>query len=148
MTSEPDSLHPRLESLLAYWFVKSAGRKMPSRAGMPLKDWERWHRNLALFEVVQYGALRLYECRLSAADLFERFGCEATGLSVDALKPSIRFELRADLEAAFLRKAPVFARRRLWSGTSLLIFCDLVLPLSEKGETVDSLLFASYPATE
>lgn len=148
MTGASQHLHPKLESLLAHWFVKCAGRRMPSRIDLPLREWERWHRNLALFEVIQYGALRLYECRLSAADLMQRFGCEATGPSVDALDASIRYELRGNFESAVLRKAPVIGRMRLWSGASIVIFSDLILPLSENGESVDTLLMGSYPAME
>ncbi len=144
MSAAPD-LHPKLESLLAYWFVKCAGRKMPRRADVPLREWDRWHRNLALFDVIQYGALRLYECRLSAADLEQRLGCEATGLPIDALNPDVRTDLRAGFESAWERKAPVIAQARIASGNSVIHYAELILPLSDNDVTIDGMLLGSYP---
>jgi hypothetical protein len=139
-------LHPELESLLAFWFVKCAGRKMPARRDLPLAEWERWHRNLALFEVIQYGALRIYECRLSAADLGARFACEATGLALDDLQPDVRAELRAGFENACEKKAPVIVAARVLTGSAIVNWSELILPLSDNDARVDALLFASYPA--
>jgi hypothetical protein len=144
VSSGSPGLHPQLESLLAYWFVKCSGRKMPSRTDVPLREWERWHRNLALFDVIQYGALRIYECRLSAADLLPRLGCEATGLSIDELAPDVRAELRANFERAWEKKAPVMAQARVLSGAAIVRYSDLILPLSDNGASVDGFLLGSY----
>jgi hypothetical protein len=136
-------LHPELESLLAYWFVKCDGRKFPSRAC--LDERTRWARNLALFDVMQYGALRIYECRSSAEDLAPRLGGAPIGLATDELAPEIRAELRACFEQAWERKAPHIAQGRALKGGRIARYSDLVLPLSENGKNIDGMLLASYP---
>jgi hypothetical protein len=136
-------LHPRLESLLAHWFVKCDGRRMPRRRDLPVEDWEPWHRNLALFEVMQYGALRIFECRLSGIDLKERFGGEATGLSIDDLASAVRTDLRANLERACASAAPVIARAHV--AVTDTVHSELILPLCDRGSTVTALLLGSYP---
>jgi hypothetical protein len=136
----PSALHPSLESLLAYWFVKCGGRRMPRRQDLPARDWEPWHRNLALFEVMQYGALRIFECRLSGGDLARRFGCDASGLSIDDLAVTVRTELRANLERACTTGAPVIAR----AAAGGMTYSELVLPLCDAGAAVTALLLGSY----
>ena len=136
-------LHPELESLLAYWFVKCGGRKFPMRAS--LDDRTRWERNLALFDVLQYGALRVYECRASAEDLAPRLGRAPIGLSTDELAPEIRAELRASFEQAWARKAPHIAQARAPKGGRIVRYSDLVLPLSENGMNIDGMMLGSYP---
>jgi hypothetical protein len=135
------ALHPKLESLLAYWFVKCDGRRMPRRSDLPVGDWEPWHRNLALFEVMQYGALRIFECRLSGSDLVRRFGQEATGLSIDDLAVGVRTELRANLERACTTAAPVIVRPIAGSDG---VYSELILPLCDRGAAVTSVLLGSY----
>jgi hypothetical protein len=133
-------LHPELESLLAFWFVKCGARKFPSRAALDGK--QRWAGNLALFDVLQYGALRVYECRSCAGALAARLGPAPTGLSTDELAPEIRAELRAGFEQAWLRAAPHIAQARGIDGAN---YSDLVLPLSENGKNIDGMLLGSYP---
>ena len=140
-SAAPDALHPRLESLLAYWFVKRDKRRMPRRRDLPVGDWEPWHRNLALFEVMQYGSLRIFECRLSGSDLVGRFGREASGLSIDDLAGSVRTEQRANLERACATAAPVIVR----AATANAIHSELILPLCDRGSAVTALLLGSYP---
>jgi len=138
----PNALHPRLESLLAYWFVKCDGRRMPSRRDLPIEEWEPWHRNLALFEVMQYGSLRIFECRLSGSDLAGRFGREASGLSIDDLADEVRTDLRANLERACATVAPAIAQAR--NATTNAVHSDLILPLCDRGCAVTALLLGSY----
>ena len=140
-SAAPNALHPRLESLLAYWFAKCGTRRMPRRSDFPVGDWEPWHRNLALFEVMQYGALRIFECRLSGSDLVRRFGCEASGLSIDDLAGDVRAELRTNLEHACAAAAPVIAR----TAAADTIHSELILPLCDRGTAVTALLLGSYP---
>jgi hypothetical protein len=140
-SAAPHALHPRLESLLAYWFVKCDGRRMPRRRDLPVEEWEPWHRNLALFEVMQYGSLRIFECRLSGSDLVGRFGREASGLSIDDLAGGVRTEVRANLERACATAAPVIVR----AATGYTIHSELILPLCDRGFAVTALLLGSYP---
>jgi hypothetical protein len=132
-------LHPELESLLAYWFVRRGEGKFPSRTGVG--DRERWARHLALFDVLQYGALRIYECRSSAGGLAERLGKSPIGLSTDELAPEIRAGLRGGFEQAWARKAPHIGQAVAYN----VRYSDLVLPLSENGLHIDGMLLASYP---
>lgn len=138
-------LHPELESLLGYWFVKCGGRKMPPRSEMPLREWERWHRNLALFGVIQYGALRVYECRMASCDLVTRLGGDITGLSLDEMDQEARASLRVNFESAWEKRAPVLGKTRMMSGSGIVTYSDLILPLSENGRSADAILLGSYP---
>lgn len=139
------SLDERLESLLAYWFVKCAGRPMPARRDLNTGEWERWHANIALFDIIRYGALRIHECRLSASGLLGRLGREATGLSIDQLAPEIRIALRTNFENACERRAPVIAEARVMIAGRGALYSDLILPLSADGHNVDAILLGSYP---
>jgi len=141
-SAAPNALHPRLEPLLAYWFVKCDGRRMPRRRDLPAQDWEPWHRNLALFEVMQYGSLRIFECRLSGADLMGRFGREASGLAIDDLAVPVRTELRASLERACTTAAPVIACGH--GAADGAAYSELILPLCDRGSAVTALLLGSY----
>jgi hypothetical protein len=138
-------LDERLEPLLAYWFVKCAGRPMPARGDLHADEWERWHGNIALFDVIRYGALRIHECRLSASGLLGRLGREATGLSIDQLATEIRIALRTSFENACERRAPVIAESRVMIAGRGALYSDLILPLSADGHNVDAILLGSYP---
>ncbi|HEY2071130.1 MAG TPA: PAS domain-containing protein [Rhizomicrobium sp.] len=140
----PD-LHPELESLLAYWFVKRAARTMPARSEMPPGEWERWHRNLALFGVIQYGALRVYECRMASPALAARLGGDVTGLSLDEMDADVRTSLRVNFESAWEKRAPVLGRTRMMVGAEAVTYSDLILPLSDNGRSADLILLGSYP---
>jgi len=109
-----------------------------------LGDTARWQRNLALFDVVQYGSLRVYECRSSAQGLTARLGRDPIGLSTDELPPEIRTELRAGFEQAWERRAPHIAQARVPKDGRIVRYTDLMLPLSENGKHIDGMLFASY----
>jgi len=136
--------HPELEALRALWASKCGAGAMPPRAALDMAALARWRAHAASAEVEHEGGG--FRMGWVGEWLAEHHGApRAVGGGQD-LSREIGAALSADLERASALKAPVFTLR---AGTSATgddtQYSQLVLPLSDDGDTVVALLVATYP---
>lgn len=136
--------HPELDALRALWASKCGARAMPPRAALDMPGLARWRAHAATAEVEHGGGG--FRMGWVGEWLAEHHGAAGGALSGEDLSREIGAALSADLERASALKAPVFTLR---AGTSAMgddtQYSQLVLPLSDDGDTVVALLVATYP---
>ena len=137
------SLPPPLEALLSYWLQKCAGRSMPARDDLPVRELGPWLGHLALIET---GGDQIV--RLCGTNLIRRFGREATGAGVDELAFDIAQQLRAILRATAKAMAPVIAISHVPLGRTVFSYGEVALPLTGEGGRLATVLLGSYPIGE
>jgi len=136
--------HPELDALRELWASKCGTRAMPPRAALDMAAIARWRTHAASVEVEHdAGGFRI---GWVGGWLAEHHGAPSGALGGEDRSREIGAALSADLERASALKAPVFTLR---AGTSATggdtQYSQLVLPLSDDGDTVVALLVATYP---
>ncbi len=136
--------HPELDALRALWASKCGARAMPPRAALDVAALARWRTHAALVEVENDGGG--FRMGWVGEWLAERHGAPRGAYGGQDLSREIGAALSADLERASALKAPVFTLRAgtLATGGETQ-YSQLVLPLSDDGDTVVGLLVATYP---
>ena len=137
--------HPELDDLCALWTAKCGGRMMPARGDIDLLELGHWLGHLAWVDVVDGTGFRY---RVVGDWLAERYGARAHPRWPEELGGETGRVARSDMEKACAYKAPVFVLRPSAPASSCAQYAELVLPLSEDGETVDALLVAAYPLSK
>ena len=136
--------HPELDALRALWASKCGARAMPPRAALDMAALARWRTHAASAEVEHEGGG--FRIGWVGEWLAEHHGAPRGALGGEDLSREIGAALSADLERASALKAPVFTLRPGTSATGDdTQYSQLVLPLSDDGDTVVALLVATYP---
>jgi hypothetical protein len=136
-------LPPELQSLLAHWTVHCNERAMPDRRALTLAGMADWYDHLAIVDIAAYGGLKRYEFAFCGQAMRYRLGREAMRLELRDLDKSVWAELLRTLERAAAGPAIGYGSTVRRNGT-LVTYCDLVLPLSDRGDRAARLLMGSY----
>lgn len=136
-----EKANKKLQALTELWHEKREGKAMPSRADLSVTVLRPWLGNLALIDLT--GAAAYF--RLCGTGLHERFGGEMTRKTLDLLdEPHGGRALRDCIEAARQTRAPARMTHTQPRGGRNIVFHELCAPLAHDGETIDTVLFASY----
>jgi hypothetical protein len=141
----PDTLPPELQSLLAYWVVRCAGRRMPDRREVSLYELDAWYDHLAIVDLAAYGDLRRYVFAFCGQALKARLGCDAMKQSLRDLGKETWKSLLTTFDRASDGGVPSVGLAEIIRGDGMMAtYCDLVLPLSDGGDRAAQLLMGSY----
>ncbi|HEX3808374.1 MAG TPA: PAS domain-containing protein [Rhizomicrobium sp.] len=135
------ALDPKLKLLFEYWNAKRGTQPLPARLGLPVAELKPWIGQLAILEP---SGTRDFRFRLCGTGLIRRFGREATGAGVHELAGDVRETLQAPLRHVLSARVPVIARPRIHVGEKSEIYSELLLPLSDGGESVTTILLGAY----
>jgi hypothetical protein len=135
---DPESLAPELWPLLEMWRsqCRHKGRLLRPDEIVPNIQ-GRW---LRLVASIAPGRRTGFEIEACGFDLIRRFGRLADGHRVASLAPGIRDSLGAKLRLASRTRWAVVWRPTVRLGRDPIRFNELILPLSEDGETIALLL--------
>jgi hypothetical protein len=136
-----EKANQKLQALLNLWNDKRAGKEMPSRADLDVQALRPWLGNLALIDLRNDDDPMF---RLCGTSLYGRFGGEMTRRKIDALGDVVAGTLRLSIEQVRHTRKPTQARHEAVDGMPM-VFHELCAPLSDDGEIIDTVLFASYP---
>ncbi|HEY2069203.1 MAG TPA: hypothetical protein VGG48_06590 [Rhizomicrobium sp.] len=136
-------LPPELQSLLAHWLVRREDRPIPDRRDVPLRELTAWYDHLAIIDIAAYGDLRRYAFAFCGQALHHRLGREAMKLELRDLDKPVWVELLKTLERGHEAPAIGYAPAARRNGT-IVTYCDLVLPLSDRSSRATQLLMGSY----
>lgn len=129
-----------LQDVLLYWDELRAGRLAPARSEVEPEPLKRMLDRLMIVEV-QAPSPQHYRFRLVGSRLYELYGGELTGQTLDQVRPaSFSNLLQRDYAEAVARRAPtlwLLAAQR--HERPFAVGC-LVLPLSNDGRAIDRLL--------
>ena len=100
----------------------------------------RWLRHAAQIVPGRRAGFLIETCGF---DLIRRFGRLADGHRVSALAPGIRQDLGRKLLLAMRTRGPVVWRPAILLGRDPIHFNEMILPLSEDGETICLLLLTA-----
>jgi hypothetical protein len=131
----------KLTALLALWNDKRGARSMPSRADLTVTTLKPWLGNLALIDLPADG---LPMFRLCGTGLHARFGGEQTKHKVETLDDDIGRSFRECIDHVRRTRNPNDSHHERTVSGAKVGYRELCLPLSDEGEEVHSLLFASY----
>ncbi|HEY4940211.1 MAG TPA: hypothetical protein VII56_02190 [Rhizomicrobium sp.] len=135
---DPESLAPELWPLLEMWRSECRLKGRLLRPGEIVPNIRgRWLRLVAL---IAPGARAGFVIETCGFDLIRRFGRLAGGHRVASLAPGIRQGLGRKLRLAARTRGPVVWRPAVLLGRDPIYFSELILPLSEDGETICQLL--------
>jgi hypothetical protein len=131
----------KLEDLVALWQEKRASKPMPSRGDLPVTVLRPWLGNLALIDLT--GATPYF--RLCGTALHKRFGGEMTRRRIDALADAHgKHTLCECIETARRTHTPAHMTHTQAREGGSTLYYELCAPLAYDGDTVDTVLFASY----
>lgn len=136
--------HPRLLMLERFWHGKRGARWAPRKHDMDPLDMVAWLGNLMVVAPLDDGDDFL--CRLYGTNLVQIFGRELTGRRVSSLGGAERKRFHARLQAVLSERRPRHFRFEYRRGRQAVSVAELVLPLSDDGETVNHLLIGAYPS--
>jgi hypothetical protein len=139
-----DPRFSELQEVLFYWEQRCAGRFAPPRSEIEPEPLKHLLNRLMIVEV-QSESPRLYRFRLVGSRIYELYGAELTGRTLEEIRPaSFARLLQRDYAEAVVRRAPALwllaAQRR---EKPFALGC-LTLPLSNDGESVDRLLCVGF----
>jgi hypothetical protein len=133
-------MEAKLTGLRALWDAKRQERAMPSRDDFGIHELRPWLGHLALVDVAGERTFRLCGTSLSA-----RFGGDMTGKRVTEVIAALQLGVTDQIAKACETKRPVAMETCIQAQRQQVIYSELVLPLSQDGEEVSMLLWASYP---
>ena len=139
----PDGLPLKLEKLVAVWRAKCVDGRLPSRDDFTPRDLKPWLSNVALLELVPEGG---YRFRVCGTGLIPRFGCDATGKTIEELAGEWRTDLQNRLDRSSTLQTPDIARFQIPLVLKRTDYSEVILPLANDGAQVSMLLLAAYPA--
>ncbi|MDE2135306.1 MAG: PAS domain-containing protein [Alphaproteobacteria bacterium] len=137
-----ESSHLKLVALRALWERKRGGKAMPSRADFDVSEFKPWLGNLMLIDLVEADAGTI---RLCGTNLLSRFGGDFTGCSVTALPNEVGASVCSSIDRVRRTKTVTSGTHMRVINGKRVTFEEIVLPLSDDGMQVKTLLFASYP---
>jgi hypothetical protein len=136
-------METKLMSLKALWDTKRQERSMPSRDDFGIQELKPWLGYLALVDVTGEQTFRL-----CGTNLVTRFGGDMTGRRVAEVIAALQQRVTDQIANACETKAPVAVKSSIPAHGQLVIYSELILPLSQDGEAVSMLLWASYPTPQ
>ncbi|MBI1211132.1 MAG: PAS domain-containing protein [Alphaproteobacteria bacterium] len=137
---------PQLKTVMAVWDDKRAGRTMPSRAEMTLRDLKCALANIALLDICSTGGRMRFKVRLCGGALDAFLGGPATGRFLDDVVPrdfsekwaaTWRPSISARTTARIVARVE-FPNRRYYVAETFNA------PLADDGENPDVFLTATY----
>jgi hypothetical protein len=132
---------PLLREIYAYWRVKRASRRMPSRRQIDPAEMPRLLPHLVISEVVESG--RRFRYRLTGTAIARAIGFDPTGRCVDDIASGGYRDYIVGLHRSVCEaRVPVFAASPYVGATHGRHFFArrLALPLSEDDEAVNQIL--------
>ena len=135
-----ENANQKLAALRELWERKRSGRTMPARADFNVGALRPWLGNLALIDVPS----NIF--RVCGTNLMSRFGGDATGRKLAALDEAVAASVMSAIDRARTTKAPNDGAYRCIVAGYLVRFQELVLPLSDDGIEVSTILLGSYEA--
>ena len=142
-TFDPQSLNPRLATLLDYWKEKCAGRAMPSRGDIDPIDLPDLLRSLLLIDIEPLeGGDPHFRVRLAGTEIVERYGEDYTGRYLHEIDfGDQRPQILADFAECAATAMPHRGERLFWNTRGVQFRMErLILPLGADGETPDMLM--------
>lgn len=136
-------MEAKLTSLKALWDAKRQTRPMPSRNDFDIHELKPWLGHLALVDVTGERNFRL-----CGTGLFFRFGGDMTGQPVARVSTVLRQGVADQVAKVSETKTPISVECCIQGYGPPVIYSELVLPLSQDGEDVNMLLWASYPTPQ
>lgn len=129
------------EELFAYWSSLRAEAPLPPRKGLDPGGMKRLLPTVSLTDVMQGDGLD-YRIRLAGTGLYNVYGREITGLTLDQIySPAAAEYWRAELGRVVHGRRPGAGVHNLaWRGSPHLSIIWLRLPLSTRGSDVDLIL--------
>lgn len=140
-----EKANQKFRALLSLWNDKRGARQMPARADLDVSALKSWLGNLALIDIAKDGHA---EFRLCGTNLYARFGGEVTKRRVSTLDIQIAGALQNSIAEVCRSCAPKELTHDRMIGGTATSFQELCLPLSDDGQSVNSLLLASYPVKQ
>ena len=129
-----------LSALLSLWNEKRGGRSMASLRDFSVHVLRPWLGNVALIDVDKAGGAAF---RIFGTNLIGRFGGEYTRRSISDIRAGIRTSLEQCINAVCRSGQPVQMTRDCTIETMDVELDELYLPLSDTGERVTTVLYAS-----
>ncbi len=137
-----DFPNPILKDIYQYWLDMKGARDMPCRRDLHPADIVRLLPYVCLIDVKH--DVKRYKMRLIGTETVKALGKEITGKYLDEI-PEIEQHLKNRYEWIVRERRPYLVSDKLrWSQKSFLNFCSIGLPLSEKGQDVDIIMYGSY----
>lgn len=133
-----ENANQKLAALRELWERKRSGRTMPARADFNVGALRPWLGNLALIDVPSNIV------RLCGANLMSRFGGDATGRTIASLDKVVAASVMSSIDRVRTTKAPNDGAYECIVAGYFVRFQELVLPLSDDGTEVSTILFGSY----
>lgn len=128
------------EELFAYWASRRDGGRLPARANIDPGDFKRHLPTVSLINVQREP--RDYRLRLAGTGLYNVYGREITGLTLDEVYDSKSVAYwREQLDKVVEERRPAVGVHSMsWRGASHLSLLWLRLPLASNGRDVDMIL--------
>ena len=136
-----EKANQKLQALLGLWQSQMRGTSIPKREVLPVSALKPWLGSLALFQL-DPSAGPIF--RLCGTGLHARFGGEMTGKLVSQLPAEAAEALQKELDAVISSRRPRRSRHISGDGHQSCTYHELYLPLADKDEKVELVLFASF----
>jgi hypothetical protein len=126
------------------WHSKRGIRWAPRKRDMDPLDMVVWLGNLMVVAALDDG--NDFLCRLYGTNLVQLFGRELTGRRVSSLSGAERNRFQGRLRSVLSERRPRHFRFEFRRGRHAFSVAELILPLTDDGETVSHLLIGAYPS--
>lgn len=136
------SLCARQSALHSLWAEKCSGRLAPPRQAFDVVELREWLGSLCLVAVEDGG--RDYFYRVFGTSLATTIGRELTGRRLSEVESEVAEAFASGYAAVVASAAPGHFAATFVNSLRTIRLSDLVLPLSQDGETVDALLTCTF----
>lgn len=116
---------------------------MPARHEFEIQELKPWLGHLALITLGETATFRL-----CGTNLIARFGADMTGRCPDDVSDELRPDIQSAIEHVRANRAPLASKAHIHVQGQKVTCSELILPLSDDGEQVSMLLYASYPESK
>jgi len=137
---------PQLKTVFDVWHAKRAGRTMPSRADLTLRDLKCALANVALLDITSTGGRMRFKVRLCGGAIDAFLGCAPAGRFIDETVPRDFAEKWAATwrPSISARQPGRIVARVEFPNRRYFVSETLNAPLAEDGESPDVFLTATY----
>ena len=141
----PDGLErdqPAVFELATMWQRHRVRGRLPTSSDLPETAFERWKRNLCLYQVVGDGADFLLA--FEGDTLLTLTGESWVGHFASEIEAKYRRSLLYDLRYVFYKQEPLFTEERIFQ-TDFVPIHRIILPIGDQRGVVIRLMLAMYP---
>jgi hypothetical protein len=137
---------PQLTTVRDVWMAKRAGRTLPSRADMTLRDLKTALPNIALLDITSTAGRMRFKVRLCGAALDTFLGCTAAGRFLDDVAPrDFAEKWAATWRPSISARTPARMIARVeFPGRRCMVSETFNAPLAEDGENPDVFMTVTY----